>query len=100
MATYVLKGGRFVCKKTGQPMLTDDERSGPIAMPQICSDIPEYASPVTGEIIGSRSHRREDLKKNNCYEIDPPKPRGFKNRAWCDRKGISRRDPRHPDNHD
>ena len=30
------------------------------------SDLPEYDSPVTGEIIRGRKARREDLKRNNC----------------------------------
>lgn len=45
------------------------ERSG-IVMPTILSDIPEYRSPIDGRPITSRSHRREDLKRNNCVEYD------------------------------
>lgn len=38
---------------------------------QIQKDIPEYLSPVTGKLIGSRSERREDLKRTGCREVDP-----------------------------
>lgn len=39
--------------------------------PQIMRDIPEYASPIDGKLITSRSHRREDLERNNCREWEP-----------------------------
>lgn len=32
-------------------------------------DIQPYKSMVTGEMITSRSHHREHLKRHNCYEI-------------------------------
>lgn len=39
--------------------------------PYIMSDIEPYRSPLgTGE-VSSRSHRREDLKRGNCREVDP-----------------------------
>lgn len=41
------------------------------AMPQIIADIPDYRSPITGEMITSRSQRRYDLEKHNCREWEP-----------------------------
>lgn len=42
-----------------------------IKAPNIMSDIEPYRSPLgTGEIT-SRSHRREDLKRGGCREVDP-----------------------------
>ena len=29
-------------------------------------DIPAYQSPISGQMINSRSQRKEDLKRNNC----------------------------------
>ena len=72
MATYIFKEGRWVCKKTGAPMLPDEDRAEykPVK-PYISSDIPDYLSPVTGELVSGRAQRREDLKKNDCYEVGP-----------------------------
>lgn len=67
--TYVFRNGQFVSKRTGDPMAVD--RSAPISAPFIAADIPEYRSPIDGRLISSRSHRREDLKRNNCVEWEP-----------------------------
>lgn len=66
MATYVFRDGQFVDKRTGEPMLAPGNDT--VACPQYMPDIPHYASPVGGEMITSRSQRREDLKRNNCIE--------------------------------
>ena len=42
-----------------------------IAAPMVVRDIPDYRSPVDGKVIGSRSTRREDLKRNGCVEWEP-----------------------------
>lgn len=42
-----------------------------LAAPMVWSDIPDYQSPVDGKVIGSRSTRREDLKKHNCVPWEP-----------------------------
>lgn len=78
MATYVLKKGKWVCKKTGKPMITEAEKQRFSVMlekgltPMINSEIPDYQSPVTGEWVSGRAARREDLKKHGCHEVDPP----------------------------
>ena len=39
--------------------------------------------------ITSRTHRREDLKRNDCVEVDPPKkPRGFKNERYAKKHNL------------
>lgn len=44
---------------------------GSFPTPSVLGDIKPYRSPLgTGE-ISSRSQRREDLKRNNCREVDP-----------------------------
>lgn len=63
--TFILRGGELVEKKTGSVLAVP---KGPLAAPMVLSDIPEYRSPVDGRPIGSRSARREDLKRNNCIE--------------------------------
>jgi len=71
MTTYVWRNGAFVDKATGAPMEVRDANA--ICRPYVVSDIPEYRSPIDGRPITSRSERREDLKRNGCVEVDPPK---------------------------
>lgn len=82
--------GRMV-DRDGFPMLSHNELAhdeSQIRCPQVMRDIQEYASPIDDRPITSRSWRREDLKRNNCIEVDPPKrPRGFKNPAWAKKYG-------------
>lgn len=86
MTVYVWKGDGFYDKKTGERMQVKDENA--ICKPYVCSDIEEYRSPVTGLPITSRSHRREDLKRHDCYEMDPPKrKRGFGNPRFAAKHG-------------
>lgn len=65
MPRYVWKGDGFY-DRDGNPM--DKPFEGQICMPTIQSDIPEYRSPIDGRPITSRSHRREDLARNNCVD--------------------------------
>lgn len=72
-------------------MLTDDMRRQPVACPTVISDIPEYRSPIDGRVIGSRSARRDDLKRNNCVEYEPslsPTKGKLKNKAFCAKRGL------------
>lgn len=85
-ATYVWRDGAFVEKRTGEKL---QPKGGPIRMPYVMRDIPEYLSPIDGKPITSRSHRRYDLEKNNCIEVEPRKrPRGFKNKRFCEKRGL------------
>lgn len=66
--------------------------AGKIVMPHVMSDIPAYQSPIDGRVIGSRSERRDDLKRNNCLDArDFPSATGgkFKNRDFCAKHGLS-----------
>jgi len=65
--------------------------AGQICAPMVMSDIPDYQSPIDGRVIGSRSERREDLKRNNCVEYEPsmsPTKGKFKNAAFCKKHGL------------
>lgn len=67
--SYVYRDGKLVEKRSGTVL---QARPGaPLACPQIVRDISEYRSPIDGRVIGSRSERREDLKRHNCIEWDP-----------------------------
>lgn len=81
---YVWKNGRWVDRATGEPMTT--VHTG-VVMPMIVSDIPEYRSPIDGRLITSRSHRREDLRRNGCVEYEPSlKPKHPKFEAFEERR--------------
>jgi hypothetical protein len=86
MTTYVWRDGGFVEKSTGQPMHVRDPNA--ICAPMVIPDVPEYRSPINGLPITSRSHQREDLKRNNCVLAEPRKPRGFKNPHFARKRGF------------
>lgn len=89
MARYVFRNGIFVDRQTGVPM--EKPFAGQIVMPNVMSDILEYRSPVDGALIGSRSQRRDDLKKHNCVEYEPslsPTKGKFRNPEFCKKRGL------------
>jgi hypothetical protein len=91
MTRFVKRDGRWVSASTGEPLLTEEQRNAPLALPTIISDIPEYKSPIDGRVITSRSERRDDLKRNNCVEFEPsmsPTKGKYRNKAFCDRRGL------------
>lgn len=86
---YVWRDGCFRDKKTGEPM--DVPVRDEICLPSVVSDIPEYASPIDGRLISSRSERREDLKRNNCVDARdfPSATNGkFLNKEFCQKRGL------------
>jgi hypothetical protein len=85
MASYVWRDGKFVDKRSGDPMLSDTERkSTTICTPYIRSDLPGYISPVTGKWIEGRSARREDLARTGCREVDPTEYKPlYQNYEFC-----------------
>lgn len=86
MTTYVWRDAGFVEKSTGQPMEVRDPNA--ICAPMIIADVPEYQSPIDGKPITSRSHQREELKRNDCFLAEPRKPRGFKNPDFTRKRGL------------
>lgn len=90
MANYVWKNGQWIDRATGEPMRVPDNG---VVMPMIVSDIPEYRSPIDGRPITSRTHRREDLKRNNCVEYEPSlKPKHPKFEAFEERRKRAMRE--------
>jgi hypothetical protein len=92
MARYVCRDGIYVNRETGEPMLSAEERARPVSIPHIISDIPEYRSPIDGRLIGSRSERRDDLKRNNCVEYEPslsPTKGKIRNKRFADKHGLT-----------
>lgn len=73
-------------------MLTEAQRNGKIALPYVLGDIPEYTSPIDGNVITSRSQRREDLKRNNCVdarEFGSPTQGKIRNKAFAEKRGLT-----------
>ncbi len=87
MKRYVWKNGQFVDRNTGEPM--HKPYAGQVCAPAVHSDIPEYRSPIDGKLITSRSHQREDLKRNGCYLGEPlKKPRAVSNPKLARKYGL------------
>lgn len=89
MTTYVFRDGQFVDKRTGERMVLPER--GEICAPLVMPDTPEYASPIDGRPITSRSARREDLKRNNCVEWgDMPRVNGgvAKSKEFARKHGL------------
>ena len=90
MSTYVFRDGKFVCKKTGEPMHLPDRTE--ICMPRVFSDIEDYRSPVGDHaVIGSRSAQREDLKRHDCVLKDPRPQQHLKNARFAKKYGLEHR---------
>lgn len=91
MTKFVNRNGHWVDKATGEPMLTEEQRKAPIAVPNVIFDIPAYQSPIDGRWITSRSERRDDLARNNCVDArDFKSPTGGKirNKAFAAKRGL------------
>jgi hypothetical protein len=84
---YVWRDGKFRDPATNEPMPMP-ERDG-VCCPRVQSDIKEYASPIDGKMITSRSERRYDLAKHNCVEVDPPKvKRKYRNPSFALKRNL------------
>ena len=87
MAAYVFRDGALVDKATGFPLVCPD---GPISMPRVMRDVPEYRSPINGALISSRSQQREDLKRSGSVLAEPRrKPRGYRNPNFARKRGLA-----------
>lgn len=55
----------------------------------VVSDLPAYKSPLGTGVIDGRSARREDLRRNNCREVDPSEHKAvYRNPAFAKRHGV------------
>jgi hypothetical protein len=93
MPTYVMRDGKLVLKEEARISELLRSRGGSdFPCPMYRPDIQEYHSPIDGKLITSRSHRREDLKANDCIEWEP----GIGKRGGADKRtpGWSRKHQR------
>lgn len=61
------------------------------AMPMVIRDIEPYASPMTGQMITSRSEQRYDLDKHGCRIAEPsesPTGRKLRNPRFAKKHGL------------
>ena len=93
MPTFVFRDGRMVDKATGEPMNPAPWAGmGAFPCPGSIPDIKPYRSPVTGEVIGGRRAKRDDLARHNCIDAgDLPSPTGgrLRNRRFAEKRGLT-----------
>jgi hypothetical protein len=71
--------------REGNPMQAPDR----VCAPLICSDIKPYMSPLGTGMIDGRKARREDLRRNDCREVDPSEYTPvFKNEKFARKRGL------------
>lgn len=90
MTSYILRDGRMVCKDTGTPMLSEDERNGPVSAPlAIIKDIPAHIAP-SGAYISGRKAMLDDCKAHGYvpWEKVSKNPGGFTNESIAKRNGV------------
>jgi hypothetical protein len=88
MARYFWRDGKFV-DRNGEAMPLPKRTT--LCRPYVISDIPGYLSPIDGRAITSRTHRRDDLKRNGCVEYEPslsPTKGKFSNPKFCKKHGL------------
>jgi hypothetical protein len=104
------EGADLYNKKTGR-MMDQPQRGEELCRPYVCSDVGDYESPVSHEIIthrdgrrelkhkwiSGRAARREDLKRNDCVEMDSPEA-GARHRGISTKyaKTLKDRQPKRP----
>lgn len=66
MPTYIFKDGALIDKSTGEAMALDPNWRP--AAPGLIPDMEPFLSPVTGEVVGGRAQRREDMKRHDCVD--------------------------------
>ena len=73
----------------GAAWVPDPGRPRRAAGPYVASDLPAYKSPLGTGVVDGRAARREDLKRNNCREVDPGEFKPvFRDAKFCKQAGI------------
>lgn len=85
MTRYVLRNRELVPVEQAKPRLSSGV--------QIMRDIEPFKSPLEGhKLITSRSQFREELKANNCRQVDPSEWHGGKphytNPSFTKKRGL------------
>lgn len=83
--------GIMVNKETREPMVDPFAPFKPVT-PMTIPDIEPYQSPVSGEYIGGRRSKVDDLKRHNCIDAaELPSPTGgkLKNKRFAEKHGLT-----------
>lgn len=100
MTRYVFRDGHFRDRKTGELMVDPDAEWKPVT-PAIISDIEPYISPASGQVVGGRSARRDDMARAGAVDardIGSPTGGKLKNKRFAEKHGLThllREDVRH-----
>jgi len=80
----------MVDKKTGLPMLNQDERARGLQCPETFGDLPGYHSPIDGRWIEGRRARKYDMESNGCVDGNDfsSGPKGLKNERFAKKRGL------------
>lgn len=93
MKRYVWRGDGWVDAVTGDPMLTEEERSGPVKSPMVMVVTFEpYRSVVHGQIVDGQRSRREEIAMAADRNLVPferidGRPAGLINEQFAKRGG-------------
>ena len=91
MPRYVFRDGHFRDRKTGEPMLDPSKPWEPVT-PMIINDIEPYISPASGNVIGGRAARRDDMARAGAVDArDVGSPTGgkLKNKRFAEKHGLT-----------
>lgn len=83
------EGFRTVEKRRDSPVHCGEPMELVICPAFVNADIPPYVSPVTGKVIGSRSDRRDDLRRTQSRPwegFEAEKREAQRQRAYADEK--------------
>ena len=81
---------RWVIRKGELVELDLDAALPPRRTPYVQSDIKDYRSVITGEVIASRSDHRDHLRRHGCVEVGNEMPRVSRQAVGPVRDDIAR----------
>lgn len=81
MTRYVWRDDAFYDRSTGERMQAPDR----VCRPAVLSDV-SYVSPLSRQMVTSRSQRREEMKIHNVREVDPSEHKPvYRSKKWAER---------------
>lgn len=93
MPVYRWRDGKWVDKHTGE-LAPKRAEAHQVRLLGVVGDIEPYRSPISGEVIGGRASKRDDLKRHGC--IDSREAYGdsalggkFKNKRFAAKHGLT-----------
>lgn len=73
----------------GRAWVPEQPREARPTSAYVVGDLPAYKSPLGTGVIDGRSARREDLKRNNCREVEPSEHKAvYRNPRFAKKHGL------------